>query len=132
MVPIPVCIEHLAFRDFVDHMEISQLISSVEWLTCFLSEVMISVKHVLKRALLKILDGCFSITVFFYCFFIFCNTKHTIIAQWFTLSMWIHVCDKNYILFGSVKGLCVSSVFNFFTVSTIKSFMRSSSWCSAC
>ena len=39
----------------------------------------------------------------------------------------VNILDKKYNLFSSAKGLPFSFVLTFFTVSTIKSFMRSPS-----
>ena len=47
-------------------------------------------------------------------------------------SLDVNMLDKNYNLFSSEKGLPFNFVLTFFTVSTIKSFMRSPSWCYAC
>ena len=44
----------------------------------------------------------------------------------------VNIPDKNYNLFSSVKGLPFNFVLTFFTVITIKSFMRSPSWCYVC
>ena len=44
----------------------------------------------------------------------------------------VNVLDKNYNLFCSAKGLPFKFILTFFNVSTIKSFMRSPSWCYAC
>ena len=41
----------------------------------------------------------------------------------------VDTSDKNYNLFSSVKGVHFNFVFKFFTVSTNKSLIRSSSWC---
>ena len=41
----------------------------------------------------------------------------------------VDIFDKNYNLFSSVKGVHFNFVFKFFTVSTNKSLIRSSSWC---
>ena len=110
MVPIPVCIEHLAFWDFADHMEISQLISSVEWLTCFLSEVMVSGKDTLKRALLKILDGCFSINVFFTVFLYFAiQSTHKLHSDLPSVCEYIYLI--RIIFFSAVWKVYVSVLF---------------------
>ena len=42
------------------------------------------------------------------------------------------ILGKNNNPFSSVKGLPFNFVLTFFTVSTIKLFMRSPSWCYAC
>ena len=44
----------------------------------------------------------------------------------------VNILDKNYTLFSSAKGLPFNFILTFFTVSTIKLFMRSPSCCYAC
>ena len=44
----------------------------------------------------------------------------------------VNIFDKYYNLFISMKGLPFNFVFIFFTVSTIKLFMRLPFWCYAC
>ena len=44
----------------------------------------------------------------------------------------VNISDKNYNLLSRVKCLPLKLVFKFFTVSTIKLFMRLPSWCYAC
>ena len=66
MVPLTVCIERYALWDFTAHMENNHLISSEDWLTCFLTRL--SGKHALKHTFLKFLDGCFPIAI---CLFLY-------------------------------------------------------------
>ena len=107
-------------------------ISSGDWLTCFLSEAIVSGKHPLKITFLKTLDVCFCMEIFLLFLYIFrCKTveqklnhKRAVVH-----SQDVDISDKNYNLFGSVKGVHFNFAFKFFTVSTNKSLIRSSSWC---
>ena len=44
----------------------------------------------------------------------------------------VNISDKNYNLFSSVKDLPFNFVFKVLTISSVKSFMRSPSWCYTC
>ena len=66
MVLFIVCIERYALWDFTAPMENSQLISSGDRLTCFLSKTVASGKHALKRTFLKFLNDCFYTAIFLF------------------------------------------------------------------